>query len=101
MTLNQMILPIFLPKTKGECLRYFRNYLDLTQSGLSKLCGVERSAISKMENGDTPVNMNTWMYVTKKLYEILQLDQQEVSYNEFIKYIDSLYEEYEKAGVML
>jgi transcriptional regulator with XRE-family HTH domain len=53
-TSNKQILKIF-----GENLRRIRTEKGLSQRDLSSLCNVDNAEISRMENGQVNVSLNT------------------------------------------
>jgi transcriptional regulator with XRE-family HTH domain len=63
-----ILLNLFLPRTRGACVAHFRHLLQLKQIEISKELGMNRSSISKMENGDMNVSENVWSYVLKLVY---------------------------------
>ena len=62
MTSNQQIL-----KTFGANLRRFRNEKGLSQRDLYALCNIDNAEISRMENGDVNVTLNTLTQLAEAL----------------------------------
>jgi transcriptional regulator with XRE-family HTH domain len=70
-----ILFNLFLPRTRGACMAHFRNMLQLTQGDISNELGMNRSSISKMENGDINVSENVWSYVLNLVYEDFELEE--------------------------
>ncbi|OIJ09466.1 hypothetical protein BKP35_16560 [Anaerobacillus arseniciselenatis] len=81
-----ILLNLLLPRTKGACLAHFRTLLELTQTDISNEIGINRSSISKMENGDINVSEHVWFHVLKLVYYGLEFEQ----YISFIEFRHSL-----------
>ena len=62
MTTNQQIL-----KTFGANLRRFRNEKGLSQRDLYALCNIDNAEISRMENGEVNVTLNTLTQLAEAL----------------------------------
>ena len=62
MTSNQQIL-----KTFGANLRRFRNEKGLSQRDLYALCNIDNAEISRMENGEVNVTLNTLTQLAEAL----------------------------------
>ena len=62
MTSNQEIL-----KTFGANLRRFRNEKGLSQRDLYALCNIDNAEISRMENGEVNVTLNTLTQLAEAL----------------------------------
>lgn len=63
------------PSIEGACVAHFRNMLQLTQTEVSKEVGINRSSISKMENGDINVSENVWSHVLHLIYYHFDLEE--------------------------
>lgn len=77
-----ILLNLFLPRTRGACVAHFRNLLHLTQIDISRELGIDRSSISKMENGDVNVSESVWNHVLELVYYDFGLEHL-VSFIEF------------------
>lgn len=73
--LERVLLRMFLPRSRGACVAHFRNMLQLTQTEVSKEVGINRSSISKMENGDINVSENVWSHVLHLIYYHFDLEE--------------------------
>lgn len=62
MTVNHQIL-----KTFGANLRQFRNEKGLSQRDLFALCNIDNAEISRMENGEVNVTLNTLTQLAEAL----------------------------------
>lgn len=62
LTSNQQIL-----KTFGVNLRRFRNEKGLSQRDLYALCNIDNAEISRMENGEVNVTLNTLTQLAEAL----------------------------------
>ncbi|MEQ2529116.1 XRE family transcriptional regulator [Robertmurraya yapensis] len=82
MELEGILLNMFLPRTKGACIAHFRNMLCLTQSDISVEIGINRSSISKMENGDINVSENVWSHILRLVYDGFDLEKR-VQFKQF------------------
>ncbi|QOK30015.1 helix-turn-helix transcriptional regulator (plasmid) [Cytobacillus oceanisediminis] len=71
-----MLLNLFLPRTRGECIAHFRNMLQLTQIELSRQVGMDRSNISKMENGDITVSETVWTHILNMIYRDFDIEME-------------------------
>ncbi|MYL35474.1 hypothetical protein GLW08_20440 [Pontibacillus yanchengensis] len=91
--IDDRLMPIFIPSTKGECLSYFRKVLTLTQMDVAKTCEIERSSISKMENGDIEVHVVAWNFITHQVYTTLEIKSNGISYQDFNRFLNKLYEQ--------
>lgn len=70
-----ILLNLFLPSTRGACVAHFRNMLQLTQIDVSRELGIDRSSISKMENGDINVSESVWNHILMLIYYDFDLEQ--------------------------
>lgn len=77
-----ILLNLFLPRTKGDCIAHFRNVLHLTQIDVSKELGINRSSISKMENGEINVSEVVWNHVLRLAFYELGIEEN-ISFLEF------------------
>ena len=62
MAANQQILKAF-----GANLRHFRNEKGLSQRDLFALCNIDNAEISRMENGEVNVTLNTLAQLAEAL----------------------------------
>lgn len=62
MAANHQIL-----KTFGVNLRHFRNEKGLSQRDLYALCNIDNAEISRMENGEVNVTLNTLAQLSEAL----------------------------------
>ena len=62
MAANHQIL-----KTFGANLRHFRNEKGLSQRDLYALCNIDTAEISRMENGEVNVTLNTLAQLAEAL----------------------------------
>ena len=62
MAANHQILKSF-----GANLRHFRNEKGLSQRDLYALCNIDNAEISRMENGDVNVTLNTLSQLAEAL----------------------------------
>ena len=69
MKLEHLFLKLFFPRTKGACISHFRKMLQLTQFDISTNLGINRTIISKMENGEIDVSENVWRYLLELIYK--------------------------------
>jgi DNA-binding XRE family transcriptional regulator len=58
-----ILISLFLPQTRGACLSHFRKMLQLTQFDISSTIGINRTIISKMENGEINVSETVWNHI--------------------------------------
>jgi transcriptional regulator with XRE-family HTH domain len=84
-----ILLNLFLPRTRGACISHFRNLLELTQIDISNELGINRTSISKMENGDINVSENVWSYVLTLIHQETHFANS-ISYIEFKQMIERL-----------
>jgi transcriptional regulator with XRE-family HTH domain len=54
-------------KTFGANLRHFRNEKGLSQRDLYALCNIDNAEISRMENGEVNVTLNTLAQLAEAL----------------------------------
>lgn len=87
-----ILLNLFLPRTRGACMAHFRNILQLTQLTISEKLGMNRSSISKMENGDINVSEIVWRYILHLVYEDFNL-QHNISFEEFYNTLELFLED--------
>lgn len=63
-------------KIFGENLRKFRRCKSLSQRGLTAICGIDHGMISRMENGEVNVTLNTLSLLADalgvKVYELVK-----------------------------
>lgn len=84
---KDLVLHLFLPRTRGACLAHFRNILQLTQIDIAKDVGINRSSISKMENGDINVSEIVWQHVTNLVYQSLDINHA-ITFSNFRRTLD-------------
>jgi len=80
--MEKVLLSLFLPRTKGECIAHLRNILQLTQTDISNELGLSRTSISKMENGDMTVSESVWRHIIYLVYVDFELNKT-TTFNEF------------------
>jgi len=89
---ERILLTLFLPRTKGQCIAHLRNILQLTQNDISKELGLSRTSISKMENGDMSVSESVWRHIIYLVYANFDLHKT-MSFNEFKQALELCLEE--------
>lgn len=94
---GEVLLNLFLPRTRGACVAHFRNLLQLTQDTISKDLGMNRSSISKMENGDINVSDNVWNHVLNLIYLDFELGKS-IPFEEFQASLERFIEDEEKVS---
>ena len=89
---ERILLSLFLPQTKGACIAHLRNSLALTQTQVSTALGLNRTSISKMENGDMNVSEHVWRYVLYLVYDSFNFTNK-VTFQEFKDSLEVFIEE--------
>ncbi|WP_331700201.1 helix-turn-helix domain-containing protein [Paenibacillus sp. IITD108] len=85
---------IFLPRSKGECIRIIRQRLGYTQSRVAEEAGLSREQVSKMETQFLNVSDKLWDYALYHAYKNLYLqDDKTCSFDQFKDAINCLVKE--------
>ncbi len=59
----------------GEAIRNYRKQKNLSQTQLSKMCGISQQHISDIENGKCIPNWNTLLTICKNLSLVIKVTE--------------------------